>query len=562
MIDARFKLHSIYKNLILYEKSKIDGFNDFNLLSSISYTNHIPLSSFDDFISFLYKNSGLELKKSIAFLKLKDIIFSEKQIFIFKKPGQIGATTFFTALFAYMFLKYKLPMMFVSIDSGKADIVQNQLASFLSSLGVKVLIKEPDFLLTNTGIVYFAYATSAKSFRSKPAAFIFIDEAAGMPINIGGEGDVITLSLARTTTFASIRKIFVFSTPTDDKSFLEKYYDKAEKYYVYKIRCEHCGFLTEPKVKDIVGGDMLICPNCKNEYNRISAIDNGEWISEDGDKNTDIIGLRINLISSPLSNTSDILYRYRLAENDIFALRSFLNLVMAEEYRVSENVFPKFTISTLQPCESEIILYSADPHYSDVHMLETAFRSDGYIYIKNGYVMKHGEFVEFVRKVPFVIIDVGYLSTADIESLDSDVKSKLIQVRGSYQRSIKGRYLMFARNKYAGVHFVFRQDTLMRLYRLASDDRIYINPSAVDVAKQIMTGLDKMSIGVDKKTGKYYWYVPDEFHEYTHFLDCLIYAVAIYEHYKNTNLIRVLTKSLKCDNIKDVSLKLRSVRVL
>jgi len=513
----------------------------------------------------VFRNSGLDVNKSIAFLKLQDIIFSDKQIFILKKPGQIGATTYFTALFAYMFLKYKLPMMFISVDSGKADIVQNQLATFLQSIGIKVLIKEPDFLLTNIGIIYFAYATSAKSFRSKPAAFVFIDEAAGMPSNIGGEGDVITLALARTTTFSSIRKIFVFSTPTHEKSFLEKYYDKSETYYVFQLRCEHCGFMMEPKVSDIVDADKLLCSNCKNNFNRINSIHNGEWVSIDGnEKGSGIVGFRLNLLTSPLANLDDISYRYHLSKSDILALRSFLNLVMAEEYRISESTFPQFTVGKLQPCENEVVLYSADPHHSDIHVLEIAFRSDGYVYIKNGFVMSHGEFIEFLKTIPFIIIDVGYLSNADVASLPYEIKNKFIQVRGSYQRVIKGMYLMFARNKYAGVHFIFRQDVLMRLYRLAMDGRLYINEKANEaMIKQITVGISKMIISVDKKSGKYYWSIPEEFHEYSHFIDCLIYAVAIYEHYKNTDLIFNLTKSLKCDNVKsNDGIKLKPIRIL
>lgn len=569
MIDELQKIREIYGWFTAETKpSAVDGFDNFELTSILRRKElAIPLDSFENFLRFIYKHSNnLDVEKIPYFLKLTNYLFSEKQIFIVKKPAQIGATTFFTALFAYYFLKYRLPVMYIAVDSGKANIIQNQLAIFLRSLGVQTLIKEPDFMLTDIGVIYFAYSTSAKSFRSKPAAFVFIDEAAGMPINIGGEGDVISLALARTTTFSNIRKIFVFSTPTHDASFLEKYSIKADKLYVYKVKCPVCSFSFEPAVNDIADKNHLTCHNCKNKINRIEAIQHGFWDVIEKDTASDIWAFRINSICSPLSDLDDIAYRYRLAENDMFALRSFLNLIMAEEYKMSEGGFPPARLATLQEEDGDIIIYSADPHQSDVHVCEIVFKENGFVLLKNAMIMSHGDYIEWLKTVPACVIDVGFFSNYDIASLPHDLRNRMIAVKGSNRQEVVGEFVLYLRKKYIGLNLIYRQDVLMRMFRMAMEEKLVLNENInKEFLSQILTGFSKMGIQINKKNGKYYWSIPDEFHEYSHFIDCLIYAVAIYEHYKySENFISRFTKRLKNVIIKNDSDKkiLSPIRIL
>lgn len=556
MIDELQKIREIYGWFTAETKpSAVDGFDNFELTSILRRKElAIPLDSFENFLRFIYKHSNnLDVEKIPYFLKLTNYLFSEKQIFIVKKPAQIGATTFFTALFAYYFLKYRLPVMYIAVDSGKADIIQNQLAIFLRSLGVQTLIKEPDFMLTDIGVIYFAYSTSAKSFRSKPAAFVFIDEAAGMPINIGGEGDVISLALARTTTFSNIRKIFVFSTPTHDASFLEKYYLKSDKIFTYKLKCNVCGHLFDPAVNDIISKSLIKCHNCHEKINRYEAIANGEWCEAGTENTSDIWAFKMNSICSPLADLKDIQYRYKLAENDMFALRSFLNLIMAEEYKMSEGGFPPIKIGTLQEEEGDIVLYSADPHQSDVHICEIVFKQSGFIYLKNAQIMSHGDYIEWLKTVPACVIDVGFFSNYDIASLPHELRNRMVAVKGSNRQEVVGEFVLYLRKKYIGLNLIYRQDVLMRLYRLCMEDKVLMNENiSKEFLSQILTGFSKMGIQINKKNGKYFWAIPDEFHEYSHFIDCLIYAIAIFEHYKHSeNFISRFTKRLKSVIIKN-----------
>lgn len=552
MIDQLSKLREIYNWFNeAVAPCAVDGFDDFELVGLLKREPlEIPLNSFDEFIRFVYKNSpNLDVDKIPNLMKMVPYLFSEKQIFIIKKPAQVGASTFFLQLIAYYFLKYRLPVMYIAVDSGVCNIIQSQLVSFLNSLGVKVLMKEPDFVLTNYGVIYFAYSTSADSFRSKPAAFVFIDEASGMRPNIGGEGDVISLALARTGTFSNIRKIFVFSTPTDDNSFLEKYFPKADKLFVYKVQCPICEFRFEPAVNDIVDKYHIKCQNCHNAINRIDAINLGGWDCIDRDNPSDIWSFRFNAITSPLTDLLDIQYRYKIAMNDMFALRSFLNLVMAEEYKMNESGFPMPRLGTMDIEENDIILYAADPHQSDVHVVEVVFKPSGFAYMSDARIMSHGEYMDWLNTVPACIIDVGFFSHFDIASLPSDVRNKLVAVKGANRQEVVGRLVLFLRKKYIGLNLIYRQDVLMRMYRMAMEQRIVINENINrDFLMQIKTGFNKMSVQFNKRTGKYYWCIPEEFHEYTHFIDCLLYAIAIYEHYKyNENFVEFFTKRIAKD---------------
>ena len=282
MINVLQKIKTIYSELneTSMEASQLEGFSDIDLLEYISVKNEnkIPTNSFDEFLRYIYINSGLDYRKVPYFEKLNPIVLSNREnIVIFKKPAQLGATTYFTCLFAYYFIKFRMPMLYVSVDENKISIIKNNLSIFLKNLGIDILIKEHEFLLTNIGIIYFAYSTSAKTFRSKPAAYVFIDEAAAMPTNIGGEGDVISLALARTTTYSNMRKIFVFSAPTVDNTFFENYYYKGERFFVFQNKCSVCGTFFEPAVNDIANDNNFKCPKCLNNINWIQSCNDGEW---------------------------------------------------------------------------------------------------------------------------------------------------------------------------------------------------------------------------------------------------------------------------------------------
>ncbi len=558
MIDYILKLKSLYSKIVSnsdIDNSDLIGFDKLNLYEFIKENKQerLPVNSFKDFLNFVYQKGGMELEYIPYLLKLYDEVQNSKsETFIFKKPAQIGASTFFTTLFTYYFLKFKLPILYVSTDSGKIKLIKNQLDIFLKNLGIEVLIKDYDFMLTSEGIIFFAYATSPKTFRSKPAAFVFIDEAAGMPSNIGGEGDVISLSLARTTTFSNLRKIFVFSTPSLDISFLEKYYKLAGRVKEFNLRCHNCKHLFIPSMKDVSEEDIsIICPNCKCNIEILQASKLGEWRDTSNDGDNDILAFRMNLLCSALAKLKDIITRWKHAQHDVFLMRSFLNLVMAQEFSVTSDQFPLPPLGTFEIDEETDLLYSADVHKNDIHVLEV-YHKNGFVYLKDGFIFTHAEFLNWLKDKNKVVIDIGFLSNLEVQEIEENIKRKLIYVRGSNNNNMMGKYVQYSKKRGGNFFFIYRQDVISLLYKKCIDNRLIVNADGSEVfKKQFFTGLSKFSLSVAKISGAYRWGIPEEFHEYSHFVDCLIYNIAIYETFKNNLDFTISLKKIKDKNIEN-----------
>ena len=107
MIDYILKLKSLYSKIVLnseIDNSDLIGFDKLNLYDFIKKNKQerLPINSFKDFLNFVYQKGGMELEYIPYLLKLYDEVQNSKsETFIFKKPAQIGASTFFTTLFAY-----------------------------------------------------------------------------------------------------------------------------------------------------------------------------------------------------------------------------------------------------------------------------------------------------------------------------------------------------------------------------------------------------------------------------------------------------------------------------
>ncbi|SFC88022.1 Phage terminase large subunit (GpA) [Tropicimonas isoalkanivorans] len=93
------------------------------------------------------------------------------------------------------------------------------------------------------GILVLTGANSSTGLRSMPARYIFLDEVDTYPASADEEGDPITLTEARTTTFAHRRKVFKVSTPTiRGLSRIEREYEASDQRRFF-VPCPHCGHM-------------------------------------------------------------------------------------------------------------------------------------------------------------------------------------------------------------------------------------------------------------------------------------------------------------------------------
>ena len=143
---------------------------------------------------------------------------------VFMKGAQFGATEMGSNWVGYVIHQAPGPMMAVqpTVEMAKRNSKQRidplieearragrvDRATRSRDSGNTVLSKEfPGGVLVMTG------ANGAVGLRSMAVRYLFLDEVDAYPGDVDGEGDPITLAVARTRTFAR-RKVFMVSTPT------------------------------------------------------------------------------------------------------------------------------------------------------------------------------------------------------------------------------------------------------------------------------------------------------------------------------------------------------------
>lgn len=91
------------------------------------------------------------------------------------------------------------------------------------------------------GSLFLAGSNSPAKYRSKSIRFLILDDVDGFPVDVGGEGDPVTLAKKRTDTYGFRKKVYEVSTPTiKGASRIEKSYSESDQRH-YHVPCPHCG---------------------------------------------------------------------------------------------------------------------------------------------------------------------------------------------------------------------------------------------------------------------------------------------------------------------------------
>ena len=143
---------------------------------------------------------------------------------------------------------------------------------------------------------------SVNAFSSRPAGKIFADEFARMPLEVGAEGDVVSLLRKRIDTYGDAGRVAVLSTPVgataETGSFMAilEAGDKRE----YHVPCPHCSHMQTLKLanfgidrdKDGMALDgffkCLGCGERMEERHRRLMVQRGEWIASKKPKYKDV----------------------------------------------------------------------------------------------------------------------------------------------------------------------------------------------------------------------------------------------------------------------------------
>lgn len=177
------------------------------------------------------------------------------------------------------------------------------------------------------GQLTLAGANSPASLASRPIQVLIADEVDRFPFSAGTEGDPVSLSRKRTTTFWNSLVIMV-STPTiKGQSRIEKAWGQSDQRH-YLVPCPHCGFeqalvwenlryTGKGTEKYDLEGLAYFCGSCGSaihESHKAEMLRKGRWQATA--KSEGIAGFHLNELYSPWSSWRDVALNYEAARED------------------------------------------------------------------------------------------------------------------------------------------------------------------------------------------------------------------------------------------------------
>lgn len=183
-------------------------------------------------------------------------------------------------------------------------------------------------------------ANAGSALRSTPARYLFLDEIDAYPGDVDDEGDPVDIAIRRTTTFRSIRKILMVSTPTiKGLSRIETAYKESDqrRFCVYCPGCERYEPITWSRIAWPPGARQkafMFCEECghvteSSEKQQLLA--SGKWIAQaGGDGKT--AGFHLPGLYSPFEDWGSQAVDHGKVKNDPSRLKTWVNTVLAETW--------------------------------------------------------------------------------------------------------------------------------------------------------------------------------------------------------------------------------------
>jgi phage terminase large subunit GpA-like protein len=271
---------------------------------------------------------------------------------VFMKGAQIGGTECGNNWMGYIIHQAPGPMMAVqpTVEMAKRNSKQRIDPLIEESEVLRKLVRDPrsrdsgNTVLSKDfpgGVLVMTGANSAVGLRSMAARYLFLDEVDAYPGDVEGEGDPITLAMARTRTFAR-RKVLLVSTPKiTGMSRIEAAYEESDqrKYWVPCPTCREFQILKFAQLRWPKGDPqsaVYICEHCGQEirnHQKQSMLARGEWrAGAKGDGRT--AGFHISSLYSPVGwfSWGDAAKQFEQAQKNPALLQVFVNTVLGETW--------------------------------------------------------------------------------------------------------------------------------------------------------------------------------------------------------------------------------------
>jgi phage terminase large subunit GpA-like protein len=271
---------------------------------------------------------------------------------VFMKGAQIGGTECGNNWMGYIIHQAPGPMMAVqpTVEMAKRNSKQRIDQLIEESEVLRKLVRDPrsrdsgNTVLSKDfpgGVLVMTGANSAVGLRSMAARYLFLDEVDAYPGDVEGEGDPITLAMARTRTFAR-RKVLLVSTPKiTGMSRIEAAYEESDqrKYWVPCPTCREFQILKFAQLRWPKGDPqsaVYVCEHCGQairNHQKQSMLAGGEWrAGAKGDGRT--AGFHISSLYSPVGwfSWGDAAKQFEQAQKNPALLQVFVNTVLGETW--------------------------------------------------------------------------------------------------------------------------------------------------------------------------------------------------------------------------------------
>lgn len=259
---------------------------------------------------------------------------------------QIGKTELVLNIIGTISTNDPSPILFIlptdelarDLSKGRvADLIKNSLADrYLpdSAKGQTVLIKP-----YAGGTLRISGGATPNKVSSHPAKYAIIDEADRV-LNLKGEGDIIKLIEARTTSYKEYgSKILITSTPTlESSSRIYKEYKAGTQHKLY-IKCQSCKDSAPITIDRLIANDRnnlskgvsLACKKCgflMDESEKMRLITAGEWRQTNPEPARGVVSYHIWAALNPAISWRSILEAFFESKEKPETLQTFYNTIL------------------------------------------------------------------------------------------------------------------------------------------------------------------------------------------------------------------------------------------
>lgn len=194
------------------------------------------------------------------------------------------------------------------------------------------------------GLLFLSGGNSANSYAQKSARYVVLDDLDRFPVEIGNEGDPVSLARGRHKAFARYKCLLV-STPTvHEESLIDREYQLTDQRH-WHLPCPHCG---EYQVLEWGGPDKpfgikwnatlteawYLCRHCAceiHEHEKTRMLAQGRWIAQR--PGVARRGYQLTALSAPIGlgpSWLELAQLWKTSARNPATLRAFVNTQLGE----------------------------------------------------------------------------------------------------------------------------------------------------------------------------------------------------------------------------------------